>query len=46
LAAGLRVTFHGRYAIYYKTYADALGIVRVLHGARDIAKMAEHGEFA
>jgi toxin ParE1/3/4 len=46
LAAGLRVTFHGNYAIYYKPYTDALIIVRVLHGARDLAKVAEHGGFA
>jgi toxin ParE1/3/4 len=45
LAHGLRVTFHGAYAIYYKPLPDALVIVRVLHGARDVAALAEHGGF-
>lgn len=46
LAAGLRVTFHGTYAIYYKTTPDAVVIIRVIHGARDIAALAERGGFA
>jgi toxin ParE1/3/4 len=45
LAAGLRVTFHGAYAIYYRLLADAVVIVRVLHGARDVAALAERGGF-
>jgi toxin ParE1/3/4 len=41
----LRVTFEGSYAIYY-TYDDhAVLIVRVLHGARDAAAVAERGGF-
>src|SRR5690242_3434305 len=35
-APGLRVTFHKAYAIYYRPLPDALIIVRVLHGARDV----------
>jgi len=45
LAPGLRVTFHGAYAIYYRPLADAVVIVRVLHGARDVAALAERGGF-
>lgn len=36
LQPGLRVVFHQRYAIYYRHSADALVILRVVHGARDI----------
>ncbi len=45
-AAGLRVTFHNPYAIYYRPLADAIVIIRVLHGARDAAAIADHGGFA
>jgi toxin ParE1/3/4 len=45
LAPGLRVTFHKAYAIYYRPLADAVVIVRVLHGARDISALAEGGGF-
>jgi toxin ParE1/3/4 len=44
-APGLRVTFHGSYAIYYHPHPDAVVIVRVLHGARDVTAIAEHGGF-
>jgi toxin ParE1/3/4 len=43
LAPKLRVTFHRPYAIYYKPLRDAIVIVRVLHGARDIVAIAERG---
>jgi len=46
LAPGLRVTFHQKYAIYYLVRPDELIIVRVIHGARDIASIAERGELA
>jgi toxin ParE1/3/4 len=46
LGRGLRVTFHNPYAIYYVPLPDAVVIVRVVHGARDIAALAEHGGFA
>jgi toxin ParE1/3/4 len=46
LAPGLRVIFHGHYAIYYMPREDELVIVRVLHGARDIAAIAEQGGFS
>jgi toxin ParE1/3/4 len=45
LAHGLRVTFKGNYAIYYAVTAAEVIIVRVLHGARDAAVIAEHGGF-
>jgi toxin ParE1/3/4 len=45
LAPGLRVTFHSPYAIYYLAQPDAVVIVRVIHGARDIAALAERGAF-
>jgi toxin ParE1/3/4 len=45
-APGLRVTFHSPYAIYYKPLSDALVIVRVIHGARDVEAIAERGGFA
>jgi toxin ParE1/3/4 len=45
LAPGLRVTFHPPYAIYYRPLADAVVIIRVLHGARDVATIAEQGGF-
>ena len=44
--AGLRVTFEGRYAIYYSASASELVIIRVLHGARDAAALADRGGFA
>ncbi len=46
LGAGLRVTFQNSYAIYYKVAAEAVVIVRVLHGARDVAALAERGGLA
>ena len=46
LASGLRVTFHSPYAIYYLPLLDALVIVRIIHGARDMAALAERGGFA
>ncbi len=45
-APGLRVTFHGKYAIYYIPTETELVIVRVLHGARDVVAFAERGGFA
>jgi toxin ParE1/3/4 len=45
-APGLRVTFHSPYAVYCKPLSDAVVIVRVIHGARDIAALAERGKFA
>jgi toxin ParE1/3/4 len=46
LAPGLRVMLHGAYAIYYVPLADAVVIVRVLHGARDVVALAERGGFS
>jgi toxin ParE1/3/4 len=45
LAPGLRVMFHNLYAIYYKPLSDALVIVRVIHGARDVVAFAQRGGF-
>jgi toxin ParE1/3/4 len=45
LAPGLRVTFHIPYAIYYRPQPEALVIIRVIHGARDLAALAERGGF-
>jgi toxin ParE1/3/4 len=42
---GLRVTFHGAYAIYYRPLPDAIVIVRVLHGARDAAAISSQAGF-
>ena len=44
-AEGLRVMFEGNYAIYYMVSETELVIVRVLHGARDAAALAERGGF-
>jgi len=42
---GLRVIFHTPYAIYYLPANRELVIVRVLHGARDAAAIADQGGF-
>jgi len=45
VARSLRVIFHSAYAIYYQPRPDEVVIIRVLHGARDIAAIAERGGF-
>jgi toxin ParE1/3/4 len=45
LAPGLRVTFHSPYAIYYMPQTEAVVVIRVIHGARDIAALTERGAF-
>lgn len=45
LGSGLRVTFLSPYAIYYRVSDRELFIVRVLHGARDAAALADQGGF-
>jgi len=45
LAPGLRVTFRGAYAIYYQPLPGEIVLIRVLHGARDVAAIAEQGGF-
>jgi len=37
LVPGLRVARHGRYLIFFIGAGDEIHIVRVLHGARDLA---------
>jgi toxin ParE1/3/4 len=46
LAPDLRVTFHGGYAVYYLPTESEIVIVRVLHGARDAAAIADTGGFS
>jgi toxin ParE1/3/4 len=46
LAPGLRVIFQGHYGIYYVLRDQEVVIVRVLHGARDTAAIAEQGGFS
>jgi toxin ParE1/3/4 len=41
----LRVALQGQYALYYTVRETEIVVVRVLHGARDHAAMAERGEF-
>jgi toxin ParE1/3/4 len=41
-APGLRVSFSGNYAVYFLRDQREVVIVRVLHGARDAAALAEH----
>ncbi len=41
----LRVGFESPYAIYYVASATELAVIRVLHGARDAAALAEGGGF-
>ena len=45
LGPGLRVVFHQAYAVYYIANATQAVIVRVIHGARDTAALAERGGF-
>lgn len=40
---GLRVTFHGAYAIYYQPRETEVVIIRILHGARDAVAIADQG---
>ena len=45
LAPRLRATFHGSYVIYYRAAETELVVIRVLHGMRDQAAIAERGGF-
>jgi toxin ParE1/3/4 len=44
LATGLGVAFLGNYVVYQSNEADVV-IVRLLHGARDLAAIAGKGGF-
>jgi toxin ParE1/3/4 len=46
LAPGLRAAFQGRHVIYYRADEGEVVIVRVLHGARDVAALAGRGGFS
>lgn len=39
LSPGLRVARHGRYLLFFHQVADEIQIVRVMHGARDLAQI-------
>ncbi len=39
LTPGLRAARHGRYLIFFTERGGQIDIVRVLHGARDLARM-------
>jgi len=41
LSPGLRIHFHGKYAIYYRHTEREVTIVRVLHGSRDARALLE-----
>ena len=45
LASGLRVTFHSPYAVYYMPQPEAVVVVWVIQGSRDISALAERGAF-
>ena len=45
LATNLRVLFHQKYAVYYLPRPGEIVVVRVLHGSRDVASIAEAGGF-
>ncbi|HWF00151.1 MAG TPA: type II toxin-antitoxin system RelE/ParE family toxin [Caulobacteraceae bacterium] len=38
---GLRAAVHGRYVIFFRELADEVRVVRVLHGAQDLGRVAE-----
>jgi toxin ParE1/3/4 len=42
---GLRAVFRHNHAIYYRTVGDVVAVIRVLHGARDTAAIADAGGF-
>lgn len=44
-APRLRATFHSSYVIYYRTADTELDVIRVLHGMRDQAVIANQGGF-
>jgi toxin ParE1/3/4 len=39
LSPGLRVARHGRYLLFFHKVEDEIQIVRVMHGARDLAQI-------
>ncbi|MFM9975911.1 MAG: type II toxin-antitoxin system RelE/ParE family toxin [Beijerinckiaceae bacterium] len=42
---GLRAVLRHNYAMYYRIEGDLVAVIRVLHGARDTAAIAESGGF-
>lgn len=45
LAPDLRVIFQENYAIYYLPRPGEILVIRILHGSRDIATIADQGGF-
>jgi toxin ParE1/3/4 len=45
VAPGLRAFVHSRYLAYYRVLPDAVLVIRVVHGARDAAAIADRGGF-
>lgn len=45
ISKGLRGAIYGRYIILFRDLADEVRIVRVLHGARDMQRLAASGDF-
>lgn len=45
LAQGLRAMFQGNYVLYYVFTETEVILVRVLHGARDVAALSQQGGF-
>jgi toxin ParE1/3/4 len=41
----MRVVFYKQYAVYYRPGDSIVFIVRVIHGARDVAVIGERGGF-
>ncbi len=40
ISEGLRVAVHGRYLILFRDLRDEVRVVRVVHGARDLHRLA------
>jgi toxin ParE1/3/4 len=45
LAKGLRAGFSGNYVVYYRPAETELTVIRILHGARDMAAISSSGGF-
>ena len=45
IGEGMRVVFYKQYAVYYRPGDSIVFIVRVIHGARDVAVIGERGGF-
>jgi toxin ParE1/3/4 len=43
ISPGLRAVVHGRYLLFFRDLATEVRIVRILHGARDLARILGSG---